>query len=84
MMYTENKDIASEFTKLPYEKKVCFVPFESKEKSLVQVEFRNKGSMRSLEFRKIVTGMAMGRYPYYSVLDLIEKAEILPIVSVCK
>ena len=29
MMYTENPDIASEFDKLPYSKKVCFVNFKT-------------------------------------------------------
>lgn len=29
IMYTENKEILEKFNKLPYGKKVCFVPFES-------------------------------------------------------
>jgi len=34
-MYTENKNIAEEFLKIDYEKKICFVPFESPRDDLI-------------------------------------------------
>lgn len=35
MMYTEREDYAEEFAKLPYTKKVCFVPYNSDENCLI-------------------------------------------------
>ena len=71
MMYTEDIDLANEFIKLPYKRKVCFVPFNSDEKELIYIEFRNKGDMINVPFWKIVNGMALGIYPYYDILDLL-------------
>jgi len=72
-MNTANSDLANEFSKLPYEKKVCFVPFESDKKSIIHVELCNRVSKPIYE---IVIGMATGRYLFYNVFDLLEKGEI--------
>lgn len=79
MMYTENKEIAKEFVKLPYQKKVCFVPFETEEPGLVYVDLV-KG-MPEIPFYQIVNGMANGRYPYYDVIDLLKETKITKVVA---
>lgn len=81
MMYTENRNLAQEFAKLSYKKKVCFVPFESDEESLLYVEFRNKKGMAELPFWKIVIGMAKGNYPYYDIFDLLEEAKFTKVAD---
>lgn len=80
MMYTEDYKEAMEFTKLPYEKKVCFVPFASEDKSLIHIEFRER--MADIPFWEIINKMARGVLPYYDVLDLIEKAEFTKVVDI--
>lgn len=71
MMYTEERDLANEFIKLPYKRKVCFVPFDSDKKELIYIEFKNRGNLAQEPFWKIVNEMASGVHPYYNVLDLI-------------
>lgn len=79
MMYTENIECAKEFAKLPYKKKICFVPFETSIDSLVYVELKERTV--KTPFYQIVNGMASGVWPYYNVFDLIEKAQITKIVE---
>jgi len=79
MMYTENLDIAQEFLKLNYNKKICFVPFKSDEECLCQVEYRNTNEMKHEPFWNIVNGMARGVYKYYDVLDLIGDGKVTKI-----
>ena len=50
MMYTENKDVALDFSKLPYSKKVCFVPFQTDIESLFSLDFYEKDELSKLEF----------------------------------
>ena len=71
MMYTEDEEVARQFSVLPYEKKVCFVPFETKDDSLFFINYRNKNEMRKLTFSEIVNGIAIGNYKYYNVLDFL-------------
>lgn len=71
MMFTSRKDIAEEFINLPYEKKVCFVPFETEEDSLFYLNYQNVDEMSKLPFWKIVNLSAIGNYKYYDILDLL-------------
>lgn len=75
-MFTENKDIAEAFARLPYEKKICFVPFKTDKPSLVYLEFHDMDGMKDIPLWKIVNGMATGAYPYYDVFTLLETGNI--------
>ena len=75
-MCTEDRTVAEDFLKLPYEKKVCFVPFRTEEKELVYIPYRENIKFQDEIFAGIVNGMARGRYPYYDVLDLIENGKV--------
>ena len=79
MMYTEDSNLANEFIKLPYDRKVCFVPFYSDEQELIQIDFRNKGDMVKVPFGEIVNGMAWGEYPYYDIFDLLGEGKFTRI-----
>lgn len=84
MMYTENRETAEVFSKLPYEKKICFVPFESDLSGLSYVPFRYTREMSQYPFYEIVNGMARGQYPYYDVIELLHNGRIKPIVKLDK
>lgn len=71
MMYTEHRDVAEVFSKLPYENKVCFVPFETKEESLFYIDYQHQNEMESVDLWTIVNGTASGIYKYYNLLDLL-------------
>lgn len=70
-MATDNKGVVEEFMELPFENKICFVPFESNEKSLVYIPPHAYAGYEG-DFRSFVNKMARGVYPYYDVHDLIE------------
>lgn len=82
MLYTESQSIAKEFSKLPFKKKVCFVPFESNDDSITQIEFCDKKEFKDIPFWKIVNGIARLEYPYYDILHLLETGKIKKISKI--
>ena len=80
VMMTEDYNLAKEFAKLPYKKKVCFVPFETEEESLVYFPFK-KDEMKKLGIMDSVIAMASGLLPYYDVFDLLEHGKVTKIVN---
>lgn len=72
MMYTKEQEIAECFLKLPYKNKVCFVPFETKKKSLFYINYKNDSEMSKKRFSEIVNGSVVGKYVYYNLLDLLD------------
>jgi len=81
MMQTEERELAEEFLQLPYKKKICFVPFESNEDSLMYVPFFDKPEVENLSFSRITNMMANGAFPYYDVFDLIEYAKFTQVAK---
>ncbi|MBM7566458.1 DUF1919 domain-containing protein [Paenibacillus sacheonensis] len=72
MMYTEDYEEASQFIDLPYASKVCFVPFETSEPSLLSISYSRIDEMSKVPFWAIVNGLAQGAYKYYNALDLLQ------------
>ena len=67
--YTESQEFAEQFDKLPYGKKVCFVPFKS---SLNSSWYINPNIRKDLNgFAAIVNRFAMGQPFYYDVFDML-------------
>ena len=69
MMYTENEKYAELFEKLPYSKKVCFVPFET---DLPSALFLPIMGNKTEPFYNVVNKCAQGIYRGYDVWDLLE------------
>ena len=81
MMYTKNPEIAERFSKLPYKKKICFVPFPAENKSLLYVDFVNRKELIQVPFDMIVNGMGNGSYPYYDPVDLLVNGKVTKIAK---
>lgn len=81
MMYTENKEVAYEFTNLPYEKKICFVPFKTDRKSLFYFDFCKNMDLSKLPFYQIVNSSIYGLYGCYDVLELLYSGKIIKIAQ---
>lgn len=71
MMFTTEFDEASRFIDLPFTKKICFVPFETSEPSLLSVPYSKMNGMDKVPFWMIANGMSTGTYKSYDVLDLL-------------
>lgn len=76
MMYTEDQEVAEEFSMLPYPKKMCFVPFDVNLDGVYKIGL----SQRNGHFFEIVNGIVSGRYLYYDILNLA-KGEIRKVVE---
>ena len=68
-MQTENEELAKRFNKLPYNKKIVFVPFETQLESAVSLKKMNENYTGA--FYASVNYLAMGRQTFYNVLNLL-------------
>lgn len=69
MMETTSHSTLECFSKLPFENKICFIPFKS---DLDCAFFLDKKSgQENKNFNRIVNETAMGKYKYYDLLDLL-------------
>ena len=81
MMYTERKEVAEEFLKLPYEKKICFVPFETEEPQLCYVNCYDAMKEKKTELWRKVNDMAGRRVLYYDDVDLLYEGTVREIAQ---
>ena len=75
MMFTEEESVAVRFDKLPYENKICFVPFESKHESVYTLKLAEK-LMPGKPFYKLVNGIIEGTFSDYNLIELLNKGKI--------
>lgn len=71
MMRTGEKEVAKKFIDLPYEKKVCFVPFQTDEEALLYIDYKNETELHNINFNDITIRLAQGEYQYYDVIELL-------------
>lgn len=76
VMYTEDRDVAEEFSELPYQQKLCFVPFDADLEGVYKIEVTGWNGY----FFELVNGIISGKYQYYDILDLA-KGEIRKVVE---
>lgn len=77
VMYTENPEILAEFDKLPYAKKVCFVPFETDSDCGFYI---NVNKYKNLKFWDIVNRNAMGSIIEYDIWDMLLYGKKTPLI----
>lgn len=71
MMFTEDKQSLENFDSLPYDKKICFVPFESSLKSAFNLQVALHKEMSCTPFWKIVNITASGQLHDYNLIELL-------------
>lgn len=76
MFYTSNRERLEQFLSLPYKKKICFVPFESKEDCVIHIDRKN---YEGKKFEERVVFAGDRRYQYYDVFDLLLEGKFTPI-----
>lgn len=80
MFFDENYDRAREFLNLPYENKICFVPFLLHEKGVVSIEYKKE--CPDLPFFNTVNKAASGGALYYDVFELLLNQNVVPIANI--
>lgn len=76
-MYTENPDILAEFDKLPYSKKICFVPFKSDLDSAWYIDTSKYGGG---EFWAIVNAVGTGKAIEFDIWDMLLYGKKTPLI----
>ena len=76
MMYTEDYQDAEQFDSLPYDKKVCFVPFESRLQSSCTLQIASRKAMRDMKWWGMVNYTVMGHFHDYNLIDLLLEGRI--------
>lgn len=79
MFYSENDDMINEFSNLPYEKKICYVPYKSDNKNHIGIEYHKLNK----PFWQIVNGTAKGSILHYDVFDLLLYGKITLLSEIC-
>ena len=76
IMYTKEPEILAEFDKLPYAKKICFVPFKSDLDSAfyVEPEFFNR-----IDFWKAIDWWVSGQAIHYDIWDILLYGKKTPL-----
>lgn len=80
MFFDENIDRVKDFLSLPYENKICFVPFPMQGKGIVSIEYKKECA--DLPFFNIVNKGASGGALYYDVFELLLNHDVVPIANV--
>jgi uncharacterized protein (DUF1919 family) len=76
MMFTDNRKILEEFDKLDYEKKICFVPFDSPLKSAFKLQIAGRNEMNDVPLSEIVINIARGWCHDYDLIELLTTGKI--------
>ena len=76
-MHTESPEILAEFDKLPFAKKVCFVPFETNLDSGYFVNFHQISGIPDLG--SAVNGIASGVLPLFDMWDMLLYGKKTPL-----
>ena len=77
VMHTKSPEVAAEFDKLPFSKKVCFVPFQS---NLDSAYYINSAKyVKGDEFWRLVNGTGSGSVNEYDIWDMLLYGKKTPI-----
>ena len=78
-MYTDKKEILEQFDALPYEKKVCFVPFKSDLDSAWYINADIDKNATGLG--QLVGRFAIGMFTYYDPFDMLLYGKKTPLID---
>ena len=71
MLWDEDPKRVEDFLSLPYEKKFCFVPWESHIDGVISVPYRDIPQLKDLEFWQVMNKLAQGKLTLYDPAALL-------------
>ena len=71
MLYDESPERARRFLDLPFEHKICFVPYRSDDPRVISIPYREQEKLQRYPFWEIVNNLALGDFELYDDVDLI-------------
>ena len=77
MFFDEDPKRVNIFLELPYEHKVCFVPWETHESGLIPVPYKQIEKLKGYPFWEIVNNLATGDFILYNDVELLYGAKFV-------
>lgn len=74
MFFDDDPKRIEQFLSLPYERKICFVPWETHIDGLIPVPYKEKQRTKDYPFWEIINNMALGYFVLYDPVELILNA----------
>lgn len=84
MLFDKDPKRVERFLSLPYEKKICFVPWETDRPGLIPVPYRLQESLRRYPFWEIVNNLALGDFILYDDVELLHDCSYVKIGNIIK
>ena len=81
MFFDEKPKNIERFLCLPYTRKICFVPYNTEEKDVISIPYRNIDKFKKKPFWEIVSGTSNGSFIYYNVFDLLLRGKFTKLFS---
>ena len=79
MFFDADPDKLKTFMSLPYERKLCFAPYETGIEGVIPVLYRDHEHIKDKEFWEIMNNLAQGKYILYDDVSLIFNGEFIKI-----
>lgn len=71
MLFEDDPKLIDQFLELPYEHKVCFVPWETHIEGLIPVPYKKHERLMRYPFWEIINNLAMGDFVMYDDVELL-------------
>ena len=84
MFFDEDPKRVERFLELPYEHKVCFVPWETQEAGLIPVPYRQIDMLKRYPFWEIVNNLALGDFILYDDIELLYGDKFVQIGNILR
>ena len=84
MFFDEDPVLVDRFLRLPYEKKVCFVTWETDRSGCIPVPYRKQEKLRHYPFWEIVNNLALGDFILYDDVELLHDCQYVKIGNIIK
>lgn len=79
MFFDQDPDMLRTFMSLPYERKLCFAPYDTGIDGVIPVLYRDHDHIKDKEFWEIMNNLAQNKYIYYDDVSLIYDGEFVQI-----
>ncbi len=84
MFFGDDPEMNERFCSLPIDNKKCFASYFSDNPDITTVNYHVDADLSNRSFHEIIIGMAMGRWLYYDVFDLLLYNKITTIATLRK
>ena len=82
LFYSNDENLINRFTKLNYNKKICFTQIEYENEFVYTIDFCKQDELRDKPLYTIVLGMAWGQYFIYDAIELLLTGKIITVDSI--